>query len=379
MLRVALVGAGGMARQYRQVYSRLPGVEFSLAVDPDDEVTEACRALGARHVSRRFEDALADGIDVVDISTPNHLHEAHAVAALKAGKHVLLQKPMANTLDAADRILKAAASAKGRLGMYMSSYTQPLIWEIKSLIEEGYVGKIQSLRARDAHRGGLKVPTDAANWRGNRNRTGGGSFIQLSIHAINLFQWWLGSAVCDVFAYSANQCCPNIGGDDVTTALARFENGSFAMFDSGWASEGCSREIYGTEGTIRMLDDAAEVQITLSRPYQSRWIHYDTPGEPASVRIPSFELDDAGNPFNQHRMFIEAIRGNRTLHMDGKAGRRDLAVVMAAYRSAAIGMPVDLVDMRDPNGLERISTADDFPNVSHFSPINDVIPSGRRV
>jgi predicted dehydrogenase len=339
MLHVALVGAGGMAKNYRKVYANLPGVEWSVAIDLNPEQLELCRAEGAKHTSEDFTDALAIDIDMVDVSTPNHLHEEQAVAALVAGKHVLLQKPIANTLEAADRILLAAAGSKGQLGIYLSSFANPMVWEIKRLVQEGYLGKIQSVRARDSHRGGLRHPADPTTWRSSRAQTGGGSFIQLSIHAINLMQWWLDSPITEVMSFSQNQYSPNIGGDDVTVCLAKFGAGYLGTFDSGYASEGMSREIFGTAGWVKMLERENELELNLDKPYSSDWIDYDTPGKKKVCYMPPRVLDDAASPINPQRMFIEAITAGKRSMMDGEAGRRDLAVVVAAYESAAANTP----------------------------------------
>jgi predicted dehydrogenase len=340
MLRVALAGAGGMARHYRKTYATLPGVEWSIAIDLDPVQLELCRQQGAKRLGSDFSAALEPEIDIVDISTPNHLHEEQAVAALKAGKHVLLQKPMANSLDSADRILEAAANARGTLGMYMSSYTNPLVWEIKRIIEKGLLGNIQSIRARDAHPGGLVMKPSAQNWRGSRQQTGGGSFVQLSIHAINLMQWWIGSPITEIFAYSANRFCPNIGGDDVTVATTKFKSGVFGTFDSGYASEGMSREIFGTEGSVRLNHYDADLELILNRPYQSELIQYETPGKSQVFTVLKRELDDISNPYNQQRMFIEAIVAGRAPFMGGAMGRQDLAVVTAAYESVQSQLPI---------------------------------------
>jgi predicted dehydrogenase len=339
MLHVALVGAGGMAKLYRKAYTTLPDVELTIAIDLNPEQLQLCKALGAKRVSSEFSDALAPEIDLVDISTPNHLHEEQAVAALRAGKHVLLQKPMANSLQAADRILAAAAKAKGTLGMYMSSYTNPLMWEIKQIIDGGHIGKIQSIRARDAHFGGMRAAPDPRNWRGNRDMTGGGSFVQLSIHAINLMQWWLSSNIEEMFAYSSNQYSPNMGGDDVATAVAKFASGALGTFDSGWASEGMTREIYGTAGSIRLVKYDEELELMLENPYRGKWIDYNTPGKIKTFAAPPHALDDVNNPLNQQRMFIEALSTGGKPHMSGAAGRQDLAVVTAAYRSTQSKKP----------------------------------------
>jgi predicted dehydrogenase len=333
MIRVAIVGAGGMAHNYRSVYANLPGVKWALAVDTSPAVLEACKAEGVERVSSNFADALAPEIDMVDVSTPNFLHEEQAVAALQAGKHVLLQKPMANTLEAADRIVAAARKSRGKLGMYMSSYTQPVVWEIKRLLESGALGKLQSIRARDAHRGGLTAKKEL--WRGSREKTGGGCFVQLSIHSINLMQWWLGSRITEVSAFSDNQHCPTVGGDDVTTAVVKFAGGAYGAFDSGWASAGGTREIYGTQGYLRLL--GAELELELDEAWQGKVIAYSTPKQRARLPFETPKLSDASNPLNQQRLFIEHVAAGKPPHMTGEDGRQDLAVVTAAYEAADKG------------------------------------------
>jgi predicted dehydrogenase len=347
-MKVALVGAGGMARLYRAVYARLPNVQWVLAVDVSERELTACKALGAQRVSTSFADALADEIDMVDISTPNHLHEEQAIAALNAGKHVLLQKPMANNLTAADRILAAAARSKGQLGIYLSSYNNPLVWEIKRLVSGGHLGQIQSVRARDAHPGGFNAKRTPENWRSSRDRTGGGSFIQLSIHAINLIQWWLDAPITEIFAYSANQYSPNIGGDDITTAVAKIEGGRFATFDSGWASDGMMREIYGTKGWLVLRQNDGLLEVELDHPYQSDLLQITEPDKPMQVARPpaSEPFDNVDNPLNQQRAFIERVAAGQPLMNTGQVGRRDLAVVVAAYESAKSGKPVKVDQLR---------------------------------
>jgi UDP-N-acetyl-2-amino-2-deoxyglucuronate dehydrogenase len=169
-------------------------------------------------------------------------------------------------------------------------------------------------------------------WRGSREMTGGGSFTQLSVHSINLMQWWIGYIV-EVRAFSANQYCPNMGGDDVTVAAVKFAGGEQGVFESGWASGGGGqREIFGTAGHLRLTRGALEV--VLDKPYADDLIQYTTPREIARFSLPRCELRDATNPYNQHRMFIEHLRAGKPPVMTAERGRQDLAVVMAAYASA---------------------------------------------
>jgi predicted dehydrogenase len=320
-------------------------VKWVAAVDPNPEALAACQSEGAGRCSSNIADAIADDVDVVVISTPNHLHAEQAVAALSAGKHVLLQKPIANTVDAANAIVAAADQARQKsnvtAAMYMSNFEDPATWAIKAVIDAGRLGTIQSVRARDAHRGGLRMTGQA--WRGSRELTGGGSFVQLSIHSINLICWWLGQPVTRVTAFSTNRLCPGVGGDDATTAAAEFKDGTLGIFDSGYASEGVLRELYGSKGWIRFTQDGAvrRIDLKLDEPFEAPGLlSYTTPGATATITLPSPELDDVANPYNQNRMFVDRILAGQPPLMPVAAGRDDLAVVAAVYASAEQGRPV---------------------------------------
>jgi predicted dehydrogenase len=126
----------------------------------------------------------------------------------------------------------------------------------------------------------------------------------------------------------------------VTVATTKFSSGVVGTFDAGYASEGMSREIFGTEGSIRLNHYDADVELLLDRAYESEVIKYDTPGKARVFAGPKFDLESTGNPFNQQRMFVEAIRAGKPAHMGGDVGRRDLTVVMGAYESAREGKAV---------------------------------------
>src|SRR5712691_3347381 len=104
-IRVALIGCGGVARRYRKTYARLDGAKVVVAVDIDEaEAQRAAAETGGARISTRLADGLGEDVDAVVITTPNHLHREQAIAALSAGKHVLLQKPMARTSAECDDI-----------------------------------------------------------------------------------------------------------------------------------------------------------------------------------------------------------------------------------------------------------------------------------
>ena len=181
----------------------------------------------ASKASTQFSDVLGDDVDAVVISTPNHLHAGHAIAAFEAGKHVLLQKPMARTAAECDAILDAQRRSGCVLGVYMNLLDHPLFRDIRRLISDGKLGRVALFSAKLAHRGGLNWGGADRNWRASRASTGGGSFIQLSVHYQHLMRWLLGNDVIAVQAMATNFARPHLEGDDVMLAQYRLSGGAF--------------------------------------------------------------------------------------------------------------------------------------------------------
>ena len=364
-LRVAFVGCGGIADHYLQVYRDLEFVEITVCMDVNlDRAQQAVAQVGENSQARpttNFADVLGDDVDVVVINSPNHLHREQAVAALAANKHVLLQKPIAASMEDAEKIVKAAAQAKLRgiiSGLYMSYFDQPLMHDLKAKFEAGYFGNIAHLYARLMHRGGLKLSQEILagqpNWRGSVAQTGGGAFIQLAVHYVHLFGWLMNSKVVRVMAMTKNQHCPGIEGEDIACAILEFANGALATLDMAWNTAGEQLSIHGTLGTAEyignktlMLNSIAvasdEYKNTFSAPSQ---LHKTSaPGTAASQEISEViapALGDATNPFNQHRMFLEAVRDGREPFVSTASGAEDLRVVQAVYESARSGQAVKI-------------------------------------
>jgi len=172
VIRVALVGCGGVVSKYRGAYNGIDGARVVAAVDANlAEAEKAAAELGAERFSSDLAAALASDVDAVVISTPNHLHAQQACAAFHAGKHVLLQKPMARTSEECAAILKARNDSGMRLGVYMNLLEHPLFRDLRELIRGGHVGEVALFSARLAHRGGLSWPGVEGNWRASRKAT----------------------------------------------------------------------------------------------------------------------------------------------------------------------------------------------------------------
>lgn len=337
-LQIAVIGCGGMSRFYIPRYTRIPGAELALVVDAKEEIA---RAAGDRYHCRwstEFSDCLAPEIDMVDISTPNFLHADQAVAAIEAGKHVILQKPITPTVEEAERILTAARKTDKNVGMYMSKFNIAAVYDIKQILDKGLLGRVEGIHCRSAHPGGLHEK--AGSWRSNLKLCGGGSFLQLGIHTLDLVQFLLGSRIREVMAFSHNTMCPNIGGDDATTVACRFENGVLGTLESSYCASSEDTQIFGTDGYVRW-EAGHGLNLCLREPFSGKTINYTQPGirEHFSV-TDGLELYGQANEYDQSVAFVRAILEGRRAPVPVEVGVYDLKVIKAVYASAQSGARV---------------------------------------
>lgn len=335
-IKVALVGCGGVVRNYRKAYAQLPGVRVVVAMDTDEaEARQAAMETNAEKSSINFADALAPEVDAVVISTPNFLHQEQAVAAFEAGKHVLLQKPMARTVAECDAILAAAEKSGRTLGVYMNLLDHPLYRDMRTMVQSGYLGTIGLVSARLAHRGGLAWQPSEKLWRASRDKTGGGSYVQLGVHYQHLLRWMLDDRVTRVQAFMQNRACPHLEGDDL--ALTHFElaSGAYAEVQTSWCVQEEHFSLLGTRGSIHYRDNWRVEFIGEGGPFAGEVLQLKGDGKPEEIAplLPP-AWDDAANPFNQHRSFFAALREGRTPEVTGKDGREDVRIMEACHQSA---------------------------------------------
>ena len=203
--------------------------EVTAAIDVDlDRAAAMSKETGAEPFGS-IDDAVASGtFDAALIMVPHRLHEELAVAALRAGKHVLLEKPMAPTLDACDRILAAARSSSTVFLVAENAQYWPEVVMTKHLIDDGVLGEVITARAWHC-----APPMDPfpgpGNWRFSVAEAGGGVAIDAGSHWLRPLRMWLGELVEVVAAtgrpYEAME------GESMCRALCRFDSGVVASFD----------------------------------------------------------------------------------------------------------------------------------------------------
>lgn len=253
-LRLGFVGCGAIADWHlRAIRNGDPRIQVTAAIDPDPVRAQAIADQTGARVFGSLEDAVrAGGFEAVDVMVPHHLHEPVALEALAAGLHVLLEKPMAPTLDACDRILAGAAAADVTFMVAENAQYWPEVVLAQQLIEDGTLGEIITVRAcsfvppLDEFYGGEQP------WRFDASAAGGGVAIDTGSHWIRPLRMWLGE-IREVVA-ALGHPFPGMEGESLCRALCRFDSGTIAVFDAMLAPGPLGPEplfrITGTKGEL---------------------------------------------------------------------------------------------------------------------------------
>jgi predicted dehydrogenase len=356
-LRVAYVGCGGIAEKYLDIYRKLDFVQVAACIDIDLDAAESAARFLTRVdgiwqplVTQNYEAALTDDIDVVVINTPNHLHREQAVAAFEAGKNVFLQKPVAPTVAESEAIQAAYEGSNTMSGLYMSYFDQPLFHDLKEMVGSGWFGEIGHFYGRLMHRGGRIWSEQALlghrTWRDSAEQTGGGCFVQLAVHYIHLMEWMLNDRIVKTTAITKNQHSPGLEGEDISSAILEFSSGTMSTLDMGWNCYGEQFSIHGTLGSAEYLNNRILILESQSGAFKGSAVDFaNMARENSSPFLPAEEtktivppaMGDVSNPFNQHRLFLEAVRDGGEPFVSIASGVRDMRVVAAVYESARRG------------------------------------------
>jgi predicted dehydrogenase len=274
------------------------------------------------------------GLQIVNICTPNGLHAEQGVRAARAGKHVLVEKPIETTLEKADELIEACDHNGVKLGVIFQSRFLPAVQKLKRAIDEGRLGR---LMAGDAYVKWYRAPEYYADsWHGTMALDGGGALINQAIHTVDLLRWMMGP-VETVFAMKAALRYPHIEAEDTLVASLRFQNGALGVIEAATSIKpGFKRrlEISGERGTVILDGDAI-----------SCWaIDGEAEDATGGEQITDGSANPAAISNEGHRRQIEdmmrAVVENRQPMIDGREGRKSLELVTAIYASAVEGRAV---------------------------------------
>ncbi len=330
MLGWGLIGASTIAREWMipainaQSGSRVAAVFGS---DPGRAAAYA-RENGIPRVHATLDDLLADpDVQVVYISTTNEKHHDQAIAAARAGKHVLCEKPLALSVTGAREMVAACAEAGVVMGTNHHLRNAITHRTMRKLIADGAIGR--PLAARVFH--AVYLPPHLQAWRIDRPEAGGGVVLDITVHDADTLRFVLGDADVEaVTALTAAQGMASGGLEDAVMGVMRLDNGVLAQFHDAFTIRhtGTGFEVHGEDGSILARD------VMTQRPIGAVVVR-------RGDREEAVELVEPNNLYERSvRLFNAAVRGEGEPAATGEDGVKSLAIALAVRESAASGRAV---------------------------------------
>jgi predicted dehydrogenase len=338
-LQFAIVGCGVIAPTHARSIEELPGARLAAVCDI---VPERAQALARDFPADVYTDAAEmlrrPDLDAVVVTTPSGLHAEIGVAAARAGKHVLVEKPMDVTLEQADALITVCGQAGVKLAVISQHRFDPAVEGLKAAVNAGELGR---LNFGGSHTKWYRSQEyyDSGGWRGTWELDGGGALINQSIHYVDLLQYILGP-VEELSAYTATLAHARIEVEDVAVAALKFRSGALGLLEGStiaYPGYYARLDVYGSDGSVVIENDQVAAWNLRS-------------GEPCPVKaeatgfIGGTSSKDIWHHAHRRQIadLIEAIRDDRPPLVDGAEGRKPLEIVLAVYESARSGRPVRL-------------------------------------
>lgn len=335
-MRFGLIGFGAWGKQHAQAIAGLPGLELAaIACNSEDSAMAAAAAYPNARITQDWREVLADpGIDTIDVATPNHLHAEVAIAALRAGKDVLLEKPMATTIADCDALL-AAERESGRLVSVGHELRQSAQWgRIKALIDDDAIGDPLFLNInlfRNFYRSG------AAGWRYDRSRVGSW-LLEEAVHYFDLALWYFArhGDPASIRAVGNQRAGRDAGMYDNVSILLRYAGGAYVTFNQCVAGfeHHLVLEIAGADGAIRThwsgtmdRDHSAEFDLRV----QARGFPFER-GVRECERLTIARSGEVYELTEQIRLTAEAFTARRAL-VPAIEARKRVLICLEAERS----------------------------------------------
>ncbi len=297
------------------------------------------------HAYHKLADLLADPqISIVTIGTPSGAHMAPAIESAKAGKHVIIEKPLEITLKRCDAIIEACEQNGVTLSTIFPSRFHYASGELKRAVDAGRFGR---LTLGDAYVKWFRTQAyyDSGAWRGTWELDGGGALMNQAIHSVDLLAWLMGP-VTEVRAQTATLAHERIAVEDTAVATLRFANGALGVIEASTAAyPGYLKriEIHGDQGTAVMEEEDIKVWDFAKKQRRDDAIRerMQTKRSAGGGASDPKAIGHQGHT-RQFADVIEAIRHRRPPLIDAQEGRRSVEIILAIYKSAKSGRPVKI-------------------------------------
>lgn len=343
MFRIGIIGCGRIS-QVRHIpeYAANPDAELAGYYDFNKERVDAIiKEYGGRAYGS-YEELLADGsIDAVSVCVANQNHEEITVAALKAGKHVLCEKPMAMSLAECENMVETARQENRFLMIGHNQRLAKAHAKAKELINEGLIGEVLTFKTCFGHGGPETWSIDPGKdvWFFDKQKAIMGAMADLGIHKTDLVQFLTGSKVSEVIAYlgtldKRDASGQLVGVDDNAICIYKMENGAVGTMTASWTCYGAednSTILYGTKGVMKIYSDPAHSIVVELKD-----------GEKISYDIDRIQTNDNQTKSGVIDLFMKSLTTNTPPEISGEEALAAMKAVFAAVESSETGKSVKI-------------------------------------
>jgi len=335
---IGIIGTGAIAIKHAQAIADLQGARLLGLFNPNPTSAEVARGRFSEPGFSDLDEFLAiEGLDIVCICTPSGIHLEPGLAAVRAGKHLMVEKPIEVNVSRADQLIEAAEQNGVKLAVIFQNRFSPDYQKLKQAVDAGVFGRLLMGNAYvNWFRNDAYYAT--STWKGTLKADGGGALINQGIHTIDLLLDLMGD-VKSVYGQVQTTLYP-IEGEDLGAALVNFQNGALGNITSATALyPGYPEriEVFGTEGSA-ILEGG-------------RLTAWNVRGqEPSEIAASAALASGSSDPnaigiqlhLDQWRLFLEALDTDRQAVVDGQTARKSVELICAIYESSRRGEPLTL-------------------------------------
>lgn len=340
-----VIGCGMIANFHAKAIADIDDAKLVACFDTFPSAADRLAGETGCRAYHDLNDMLADSeVDVVTICTPSGAHLEPAIAAAKAGKHVVVEKPLEVTLEKCDAIINACEEAGVVLSTIFPSRFHESSQQLKKAIDQGRFGRVT---IGDAYVKWYRTQEyyDSGAWRGTWELDGGGALMNQAIHSVDLLVWLMGD-VDSITAHTATLAHERIEVEDVAMAALKFKSGALGVIEATTAAyPGALKriEIHGSQGSAVIEEEDIKTWDFAESTSEDEEIQQRLAGK---TQTGGGAADPAAighhGHTNQFRDVLAAINDGTKPSIDGYEGRRSVEVIVAIYQAAKDGSAIQL-------------------------------------
>lgn len=325
-IKVGMISfAHGHGFSYLKSFLMHPDVEVvGIADEVAERVEHVVREHGISYYNN-YKDLLATDVDAICICSENVHHAQLTIDAANAKKHVLCEKPLGISVEEMERMIEACKVNQVQLMTAFPCRYLAAVANAKKLVDKGEIGEIIAIKG--TNRGSFP-----GGWFADPTKSGGGALLDHTVHVMDLMNWFTGSKVKEVYAYTATTFQENIDVEDTGLIHVKFENGAIGVLDTSWSRPKAfptwgdvTMEIIGTEGTLSVDSLAQRNETYLNTIGKGQW-------------------DFWGDSMDEYMVdaFVQALLKGVQVPITGEDGLRSTEVALAGYESVKTGRTVKI-------------------------------------